>query len=149
MRDIAALPYGGGGGGPTAPANWENVATSITLSSLSSKKITRTLTKSCREIATTSPSFAVSDGVPSMTITTNTNKTYTAKLADVAAPMVLTAKNDYGSIHIEVITSDDQLSKTYLFNDFEADALITSIEFNYTGCTIRANPTDKITIKGR
>lgn len=146
------VKYGGndsGGGGTTEPANWENVATSITLSALSSKKISRTLTKPCREIATTSPSFAVSDGVPSMTITTNTNKTYTAKLADVAAPMVLTAKNDYGTIHIEVITTDENLSKTYLFNDFETDALITAIEFNYTGCTIRANPTDKITIKGR
>ena len=143
------VKYGGGGGGTTEPANWENVATSITLSSLSSTSKTRNLTKPCREIATTSPSFAVSDGVPSMTITTNTNKTYTAKLADVSAPMVITAKNDYGIIHIEVITSGEQLSKTYLFNDFETDALITSIEFNYTGCTILANPTDKITIKGR
>lgn len=147
------VKYGGGndsgGGGTTEPANWENVATSITLTSLSSTTKTRTLTKPCREIATTSPSFAVNDGVPSMTITTNTNKTYTAKLANVAAPMVLTAKNDYGTIHIEVITSGEHQSKTYLFNDFETDALITAIEFNYTGCAIRANPTDKITIKGR
>ena len=147
------VKYGGGndsgGGGTTEPANWENVATPITLTALSSTKMTRTLTKPCREIATTSPSFAVSDGNPSMTITTNTNKKYTAKLANVSAPMVLTAKNDYGIIHIEVITSGEHLSKTYLFNDFEADALITAIEFNYIGCTIRANTTDKITIKGR
>lgn len=149
------VKYGGGndsgGGGTTEPANWENVATSITLNSLSSTKMTRTLTKPCREIATTSPSFAVtgSNVKPSMTITTNTNKTYTVKLADVSAPMVLAAKNDYGSIHIEVTTSGEHLTKSYLFNDFEADALITSIQFDYTGCTIRANPPDKITIKGR
>ena len=143
------VKYGGGGGGTTEPANLENVDTSITLNSLSSNKITRNLTKPCREIATTSPSFGISSGSPSMTITTNTNKQYTAKLADAAAPMQITAKNDYGIIHIEVITSGEHLSKTYLFNDFEADALITSIEFNYTGCTIRANPNDKITIRGR
>lgn len=148
------VKYGGndsGGGGTTEPANWENVATSITLSALSSTKMTRNLTKPCREIATTSPSFAVtgSNGKPSMTITTNTNKTYTVKLADASAPMVLAAKNDYGSIHIEVTTSGENLTKSYLFNDFEADALITSIQFDYTGCTIRANTADKITIKGR
>lgn len=145
------VKYGGGGGGTTEPANWENVATAITLTSLSSTSMTRNLTKPCREIATTSPSFAVtgSNDKPSMTITTNTNKTYTVKLANVSAPMVLAAKNDYGIIHIEVITSGEHLSKTYLFNDFETDALITSIKFDYTGCTIRANPTDKITIKGR
>lgn len=140
-----------GGGGTTEPANWENVATSISLTNLSSTSVTRTLTKPCREIATTSPSFAVtgSNVKPSMEITTNTNKTYTVKLAGASAPMVLAAKNDYGSIHIEVTTSGENLTKSYLFNDFETDALITSIKFDYNGCTIRANPTDKITIKGR
>ena len=140
------VKYGGGNSETNA---WEEAAAPISVSELSMVNKTITLNKPYREIAIYSGVFTTTgSATPSLGVNTDTDKHFTIELRKTNNNnIVAMAKNDYGLMLVEsVANSNDSVALN--IGNVEANALITSVTFNYKQNTLSA-VSAMLTIMGR